>query len=66
LTRHRVTRHFLDVMIREVGAVQTRGRDAFDACHAALYERTGGSDPRALPAVDVSRLWTSCPGSNGR
>ena len=49
------TRHFLDVMIREVGAVQARGgtlKDAFDACHAALRRAVRAlADLRALPAV---------------
>jgi glyoxylase-like metal-dependent hydrolase (beta-lactamase superfamily II) len=38
------TRHFLEVMLAEVGAVQRRGgtlKYAFDACHAAPVGRTG-------------------------
>jgi glyoxylase-like metal-dependent hydrolase (beta-lactamase superfamily II) len=60
------TRHFLDVMIREVGAVQSRGgtlKDAFDACHAALHEQYGRWPifEHCLP-FDVSRLWDELSG----
>ena len=60
------TRHFLDVMIREVGAVRARGgtlREAFDACHAALHERYGRWPifEHCLP-FDVSRLWDELSG----
>ncbi len=60
------TRHFLDVMIREVGAVQARGgsmKDAFDACHAALSEQYGRWPifEHCLP-FDVSRLWDELSG----
>jgi glyoxylase-like metal-dependent hydrolase (beta-lactamase superfamily II) len=60
------TRNFLDVMIREVGAVQQRGgtlKDAFDACHAALNEQYGRWPifEHCLP-FDVSRLWDELSG----
>ena len=60
------TRHFLDVMIREVGAVQARGgalKDAFDACYAALHEQYGRWPifEHCLP-FDVSRLWDELSG----
>jgi glyoxylase-like metal-dependent hydrolase (beta-lactamase superfamily II) len=60
------TRHFLAVMIREVGAVQARGgtlKDAFDACHAALVEQYGRWPifEHCLP-FDVSRLWDELSG----
>ena len=60
------TRHFLDVMIREVGAVQARGgtlKEAFEACHAALHERYGRWPifEHCLP-FDVSRLWDELSG----
>lgn len=60
------TRHFLDVMIREVGAVQARGgtlKDAFDACHAALNDEYGRWPifEHCLP-FDVSRLWDELSG----
>jgi glyoxylase-like metal-dependent hydrolase (beta-lactamase superfamily II) len=60
------TRHFLDVMIREVGAVQARGgtlKDAFDACHAALDDEYGRWPifEHCLP-FDVSRLWDELSG----
>src|SRR5882762_598355 len=55
------TRNFLDVMIREVGAVQSRGgtlREAFEATHAALVDGYGQWPifEHCLP-FDVSRLW---------
>jgi len=60
------TRHFLDVMIREVGAAQARGgtlKDAFDACYAALHEQYGRWPifEHCLP-FDVSRLWDELSG----
>jgi glyoxylase-like metal-dependent hydrolase (beta-lactamase superfamily II) len=60
------TRHFLDTMIREVGAVHGRGgtlKEAFEACHAALYERYGRWPifEHCLP-FDVSRLWDELSG----
>ncbi len=60
------TRHFLDVMIREVGAAAARGgalKDAFDACHAALSEQYGRWPifEHCLP-FDVSRLWDELSG----
>jgi glyoxylase-like metal-dependent hydrolase (beta-lactamase superfamily II) len=60
------TRHFLDTMIREVGAVHGRGgtlKEAFDACHAALDERYGRWPifEHCLP-FDVSRLWDELSG----
>jgi glyoxylase-like metal-dependent hydrolase (beta-lactamase superfamily II) len=60
------TRHFLDVMIGEVGAAQARGgtlKDAFDACYAALHEQYGRWPifEHCLP-FDVSRLWDELSG----
>lgn len=60
------TRHFLDVMIREVGAVQSAGgnlKEAFEATHAALYEKYGHWPifEHCLP-FDVSRLWDELSG----
>ncbi|MDR7304091.1 MBL fold metallo-hydrolase [Haloactinomyces albus] len=60
------TRHFLDVMIREVGAVQQRGgtlKEAFDAAHAALVDQYGQWPifEHCLP-FDVSRLWDELSG----
>lgn len=60
------TRHFLDVMIREVGAVQERGgtlREAFEATHSALVDRYGQWPifEHCLP-FDVSRLWDELSG----
>ncbi|PRX45192.1 glyoxylase-like metal-dependent hydrolase (beta-lactamase superfamily II) [Prauserella shujinwangii] len=60
------TRHFLRVMIDEVGAVHARGgtlKEAFDRTHAALYD-SYGSWPifeHCLP-FDVSRLWDELSG----
>ncbi|MDV6013661.1 MBL fold metallo-hydrolase [Haloechinothrix sp. LS1_15] len=60
------TRHFLDVMIREVSAVHERSgtlKQAFDAAHAALVDRYGGWPifEHCLP-FDVSRLWDELSG----
>ncbi len=60
------TRHFLLVMIREVGAVQRAGgtlRDAFDRTRAALHDRYGRWPifEHCLP-FDVSRLWDELAG----
>ncbi|WP_113703419.1 MBL fold metallo-hydrolase [Nonomuraea lactucae] len=60
------TRHFLQVMLREVGAVRERGgtlKEAFEAAHAALAVRYGGWPifEHCLP-FDVSRLWDELSG----
>jgi glyoxylase-like metal-dependent hydrolase (beta-lactamase superfamily II) len=60
------TRHFLRVMLREVGAVHERGgtlKEAFRAAHAALAGRYGGWPifEHCLP-FDVSRLWDELSG----
>jgi glyoxylase-like metal-dependent hydrolase (beta-lactamase superfamily II) len=60
------TRHFLSVMIREVGAVQRAGgtlKEAFEKTHAALHERYGRWPifEHCLP-FDVSRLWDELSG----
>lgn len=60
------TRHFLDVMIREVVTAKARDgtlKDAFEACHAALNERYGRWPifEHCLP-FDVSRLWDELSG----
>ncbi|WP_199432250.1 MBL fold metallo-hydrolase [Qaidamihabitans albus] len=60
------TRHFLRVMIDEVGAVHARGgtlKEAFDRTHAALYDRYGAWPifEHCLP-FDVSRLWDELSG----
>ncbi|GAA3546408.1 MBL fold metallo-hydrolase [Amycolatopsis ultiminotia] len=60
------TRHFLDVMIREVGAAQQAGgtlKDAFTRTHAALVDRYGHWPifEHCLP-FDVSRLWDELSG----
>ncbi|MFY2859935.1 MBL fold metallo-hydrolase [Mycobacterium sp. THU-M104] len=60
------TRDFLTVMIREVGAVQARGgtlRQAFEATHAALFDRYGHWPifEHSLP-FDVARLWDELSG----
>ncbi|RJO77556.1 MBL fold metallo-hydrolase [Nocardia panacis] len=60
------TRHFLAVMIAEVGAVQQRGgtlKEAFEATHAALFEDYGRWPifEHCLP-FDVSRLWDELSG----
>lgn len=60
------TRHFLNVMIREVGDVRQRGgslKEAFDAAHAALVDRYGAWPifEHCLP-FDVARLWDELAG----
>ncbi|WP_214368651.1 MBL fold metallo-hydrolase [Pseudonocardia sp. H11422] len=60
------TRHFLQVLLREVGAVHERGgtlKDAFSASHAALHERYGRWPifEHCLP-FDVSRVWDELSG----
>lgn len=60
------TRHFLEVMIAEVGAVQQRGgtlKEAFTATHAALGEQYGRWPifEHCLP-FDVSRVWDELSG----
>jgi glyoxylase-like metal-dependent hydrolase (beta-lactamase superfamily II) len=60
------TRHFLQVMLREVGAVQQRGgtlKEAFEATHAALVDQYGRWPifEHCLP-FDVSRLWDELSG----
>ncbi|HET6711208.1 MBL fold metallo-hydrolase [Amycolatopsis sp.] len=60
------TRHFLDTMIREVGAVRDAGgtlKDAFERTHAALNDRYGHWPifEHCLP-FDVSRLWDELGG----
>ena len=60
------TRNFLEVMIREVGAVQRSGgtlKQAFEATHAALVGSYGGWPifEHCLP-FDVSRLWDELAG----
>ncbi|MFC4563033.1 MBL fold metallo-hydrolase [Nocardiopsis mangrovi] len=60
------TRHFLETMIREVGAVHDRGgtlKEAFTATHAALAGRYGHWPifEHCLP-FDVSRLWDEFSG----
>jgi glyoxylase-like metal-dependent hydrolase (beta-lactamase superfamily II) len=60
------TRHFLRVMLAEVGAVRERGgtlQEAFAACHAALHERYGRWPifEHCLP-FDVSRVWDELGG----
>ncbi|MBK1782847.1 MBL fold metallo-hydrolase [Prauserella cavernicola] len=60
------TRHFLRVMIDEVGAVHARGgtlKDAFERTHAALRGRYGRWPifEHCLP-FDVSRLWDELSG----
>jgi glyoxylase-like metal-dependent hydrolase (beta-lactamase superfamily II) len=60
------TRHFLEVMLREVGAVRERGgtlREAFEATHAALVDQYGRWPifEHCLP-FDVSRLWDELSG----
>ncbi|MQA63545.1 MAG: MBL fold metallo-hydrolase [Actinophytocola sp.] len=60
------TRHFITVMLREVGAVQERGgtpKEAFDAAHVALVDRYGGWPifEHCLP-FDVSRVWDELSG----
>jgi glyoxylase-like metal-dependent hydrolase (beta-lactamase superfamily II) len=60
------TRHFLHVLIREVGAVQQRGgtlKEAFESSHAALVDRYGRWPifEHCLP-FDVSRVWDELSG----
>jgi glyoxylase-like metal-dependent hydrolase (beta-lactamase superfamily II) len=60
------TRHFLQVMIDEVGAVQRAGgtlKEAFERTHAALVEGYGRWPifEHCLP-FDVSRLWDELSG----
>ncbi|MBP2365403.1 MBL fold metallo-hydrolase [Pseudonocardia parietis] len=60
------TRHFLQVMLAEVGAVQQRGgtlAEAFEATHAALVDGYGHWPifEHCLP-FDVSRLWDELSG----
>ncbi|GAA1588780.1 MBL fold metallo-hydrolase [Actinomadura kijaniata] len=61
------TRHFLDTLLREVGAVHTAGgtlKEAFDRAHAALADRYGRWPifEHCLP-FDVARLWDELSGS---
>jgi hypothetical protein len=60
------TRHFLEVMIREVAATRERGgtmKDAFRAVHAELEPRYGKWPifEHCLP-FNVSRLWDELSG----
>ena len=60
------TRHFLNVMIREVGDVQQRGgslKEAFEATRVALADRYGRWPifEHCLP-FDVSRVWDELSG----
>ncbi|NIJ12278.1 glyoxylase-like metal-dependent hydrolase (beta-lactamase superfamily II) [Saccharomonospora amisosensis] len=60
------TRHFLRVLIDEVGGVHQRGgtlKEAFQRAHAALYDRYGHWPifEHTLP-FDVSRLWDELGG----
>lgn len=60
------TRHFLTVLLTEVGAVADRGgtmKEAFQAAHAALVDRYGGWPifEHCLP-FDVARLWDELSG----
>lgn len=60
------TRHFLDTMLREVGAVRAAGgtlKEAFERTHAALADRYGHWPifEHCLP-FDVSRLWDELGG----
>ncbi|WP_410645679.1 MBL fold metallo-hydrolase [Amycolatopsis sp. lyj-346] len=60
------TRHFLDTMLREVGAVRDAGgtlKEAFERTHAALRDRYGHWPifEHCLP-FDVSRLWDELSG----
>jgi glyoxylase-like metal-dependent hydrolase (beta-lactamase superfamily II) len=60
------TRHFLEVMLREVDAVRLRGgtlKEAFEATHAILVDRYGGWPifEHCLP-FDVSRVWDELSG----
>ncbi|WIX91952.1 MBL fold metallo-hydrolase [Amycolatopsis sp. DG1A-15b] len=60
------TRHFLDTMLREVGAVRDAGgtlKEAFERTHAALNDQYGHWPifEHCLP-FDVSRLWDELSG----
>jgi glyoxylase-like metal-dependent hydrolase (beta-lactamase superfamily II) len=60
------TRHFLQVLLTEVGAVHERGgtlKEAFEASHAALVDRYGHWPifEHCLP-FDVSRAWDELSG----
>jgi len=60
------TRNFLQVLLREVGDVQSRGgtlKDAFQAAHAALADRYGRWPifEHCLP-FDVARVWDELSG----
>ncbi|XVQ09576.1 MBL fold metallo-hydrolase [Spirillospora sp. CA-255316] len=60
------TRHFLQTMLREVGAVQSRGgtlKEAFDATHTALVDQYGRWPifEHCLP-FDVARVWDELSG----
>ncbi|WP_034277461.1 MBL fold metallo-hydrolase [Haloechinothrix halophila] len=60
------TRHFLDVMLREVDAVRKGGgslKEAFDAAHAALADDYGNWPifEHCLP-FDVARVWEELSG----
>ena len=60
------TRQFLQVLLREVGDVQSRGgtlKDAFQAAHAALVDRYSGWPifEHCLP-FDVARVWDELNG----
>jgi len=60
------TRGFLTSMLREVGAVHSRGgtlKQAFDATHAALFDRFGRWPifEHCLP-FNVARLWDELSG----
>ncbi|MET0236440.1 MAG: MBL fold metallo-hydrolase [Kibdelosporangium sp.] len=60
------TRHFLQVMLQEVGSVQQRGgtlKEAFESTHAALVDQYGRWPifEHCLP-FDVSRLWDELSG----
>jgi glyoxylase-like metal-dependent hydrolase (beta-lactamase superfamily II) len=60
------TRNFLQVLLREVGDVQSRGgtlKDAFQAPHAALADRYGRWPifEHCLP-FDVARVWDELSG----
>ncbi|WP_067811941.1 MBL fold metallo-hydrolase [Actinomadura kijaniata] len=61
------TRHFLDTLLREVGAVHAAGgtlKEAFDRAHAALADRYGQWPifEHCLP-FDVARLWDELSGT---
>jgi glyoxylase-like metal-dependent hydrolase (beta-lactamase superfamily II) len=60
------TRHFLEVLLAEVGAVHARGgtlKEAFDRAHAALVDRYGRWPifEHCLP-FDVARVWDELSG----